>query len=68
MWKKIEDSQMVEGINPGNHITDDPNNPEDFYEVKDIHTGFVVALHANGKTKIKAFLEAELIDKWWVKS
>ena len=58
---------MVEKINVGDLITDDPTNKEDFYKVKSIHVGFVKALHAHGKTVLKVFPEEILIrDNWWV--
>jgi hypothetical protein len=52
LCKKIEGGAMVGTLNLGNYITDDPENPEDFYKVKDILNGFVLAIHSNGKTKV----------------
>jgi len=67
MWKKIDNPETYSEIILGSYISDDPNNPEDFYEVRALRDNLVIAIHANGKVKLKVFDEKELVEKWWLK-
>jgi hypothetical protein len=49
-------------------FTNDPDKPEEIYEIQSIHEGYVKAINADGKIAIKILLEMHLIaDKSWVK-
>jgi hypothetical protein len=68
MWKKIDTQAVKDRMTVGSVITDNADDPQDQYEIKSLHDGFVRAFHISGKVLLKIFPEEQLLNgTWWVK-
>jgi len=67
MWSLIESQADIKQIIPGRVITQCPDDPVDRYEITVIGDCYVRAVHNNGKTALKIFLQEYLIvGRWWI--
>ena len=68
MWTLIDSPHAIAGIRIGEVITNDKDDPLELYEVKAKGSGYVKAVHAYGREKIRILPEQYLITaSWWVK-
>jgi hypothetical protein len=67
MWKKIDSSDVAEGLKIDNIISEKPGDPQERYAIKMIQDGFVRAVHANGRISLKGLpVKALISGNWWV--
>ena len=68
MWKKIDNKEIVAKITIDDVITENPGDSSDQFIIRRKGTGYISAVHINGKIDIRVFPEKELLSgRWWVK-
>jgi len=68
MWKKIESTDILTAIHPGDTITQNPDDPSFEFQIQTLEHGYVSAIDTNRKEDMKFFPKNYLVyDKWWVK-